>query len=315
MFVVCGEALYDLFVTGEGARGQADIDARPGGSPFNVSIGMARQGAEAALMTGLSTDAMGERLAGILDDEGVSPAYLMRTDRRTTLSLVDLDPSGSPAYAFYGNGSADTSLTGDDLPPLGEDVTGLHFGSYSIAVQPVADAFVRLAERARGLFVSLDPNVRPTIQPDMQVWRAWIDHFREVATLIKVSEEDLLLLYPDRDAADIAREWAGGAAELVVVTRGGGAVLSVRGDEAFSVSPPQVEVVDTVGAGDTFQATLLAALTVEGDPAGTLRAMDSAAVEALLTRAAMAAAITCSRRGAELPTTVEIDSFLEGRAP
>lgn len=310
MFVVCGEALYDLFVTGEGQGGQADIDARAGGSPFNVSLGMARQGADVALLTGVSRDRMGERLAGILAKEGVSAQYLLRSDRRTTLSLVDLDASGSPSYAFYGDGSADTGVTAAEMPSLGAGVTGLHFGSYSLAVPPVADAFAALAEREAGRFIALDPNVRPTIQPDMAVWRNRIDHFRRFATLVKVSDEDLSMLYPGMDPLDVARDWATGAAALVVVTRGGGEVLALHGGEVFSVTPPRVTVVDTVGAGDTFQATLLAALCAQPDPAAALRMMGRDAVEALLQRAAVAAAITCSRRGAELPTAAEIDQFM-----
>jgi len=314
MFVVCGEALYDMFVIGEGPKGQADVDARAGGSPFNVAIGMARQGAQSALLTGLSTDAMGQRLAGILAEEGVDPSCLIRTDRRTTLSLVDLDPSGSPAYAFYGDGSADTGLTFGDLPRMDAGVTGLHFGSYSIAVQPVADAFVRLAEREADRFISLDPNVRPTIQPDMAVWRTWIDHFRQFAGLIKVSQEDLEMLFPGADPFDIARGWASDGPGMVVVTQGGDSVLAVKGGEEMQVPAYVVEVEDTVGAGDAFQATLLAALTVNSDPTATLNGMSGDAVEALLHRAAAAAAITCSRRGAALPTTAEIDTFLAERA-
>lgn len=314
MFVVCGEALYDMFVTGEGAHGQFGVDARAGGSPFNVALGMARQGAEVGLLTGLSTDAMGRRLAGVLADEGVAPDYLVRTDRRTTLSVVDLGPDGAPAYAFYGSDSADCGLRVDDLPALGDDVTGLHFGSYSIAVTPVADALAALASREAHRFLSLDPNVRPTIQPDFDVWKARIDPLRRLAGLVKVSDEDLDLLYPGAAPLDIARDWAAQGPGMVVVTRGGGDVLAVRGGDTLTVAARQVDVIDTVGAGDTFQATLLAALGEHADPAAALSGMTREGVEALLGRAAAAAAITCSRRGADLPRTADIDTFLQERA-
>lgn len=314
MFVVCGEALYDMFVTGEGTNGQFGVDARPGGSPFNVAFGMARQGAGVGLLTGLSTDAMGGRLAAMLTDEGVETRYLVRTDRRTTLSVVDLDPSGAPAYAFYGTDSADCGLTAADLPPLGDDVTGLHFGSYSIAVPPVADALAGLAQREAHRFISLDPNVRATIQPDPAVWKARIDHLRRLARMVKVSEEDLELLYPGSAPIDIARDWAAEGPAMVVVTQGGGDVLAVRGADTLQVATDRVEVIDTVGAGDTFQATLLTAMTQHPDPATALSTMPREAVEALLRRAAAAAAITCSRRGADLPVTADIDTFLAERA-
>jgi len=314
MFVVCGEALYDMFVTGEGTNGQFDVDARAGGSPFNVALGMARQGAGVGLLTGLSTDAMGRRLAGMLAEEGVAAEYLVRTDRRTTLSVVDLGPDGGPAYAFYGSDSADCGLRIDDLPALGAQVTGLHFGSYSIAVTPVADALAALAARESHRFISLDPNVRPTIQSDMDVWKARIDHLRRLAGLVKVSDEDLGLLYPGAAPLDIARDWAAQGPEMVVVTGGAGDVLAVRGAETLTVSASKVDVVDTVGAGDTFQATLLAALGGHADPRAALSGMTRGGVEALLGRAAAAAAITCARRGADLPVSADIDGFLKERA-
>lgn len=311
MFVVCGEALYDLFVTGEGAKGQFDIDARAGGSPFNVALGMARQGAKVGLLTGLSSDAMGQRLAGILADEGVEPEYLVRTDRRTTLSVIDLAPDGTPAYAFYGADSADCGLAPSDLPPIAGDVSGLHFGSYSIAVTPVADALAQLATREAHRFISLDPNVRPTIQTDAEIWKARIDHLRRLAGMVKVSDEDLGLLYPGAAPLDIARDWAAEGPAMVVVTRGGGDVLAVRGGDTVQIPAHPVEVIDTVGAGDTFQATLLAALDAHPDPAAALSVMDREGIEALLHRAATAAAITCSRRGADLPLAADIDAAMQ----
>lgn len=314
MFLVCGEALYDLFVADGDAPGHLRIDARPGGSPFNVAIGLARLGAASALLTGMSDDMLGARLAAVLEDEGVSAEYLVRTGRRTTLSVVGVDGEGVPSYIFYGDGSADCGLTQADLPAIGADVRGLHFGSYSTVVEPVADAFAALAGHHRPLFISLDPNVRPTIEPDFAVWRARIDALRPLAGLVKVSEEDLGMLYPDADPVDVIRDWAQDGPALVVLTRGGDGVVGIRGTEAFRATPPAIEVVDTVGAGDTFMAALLAGVSGEADPEGALRAMSGDAVSALLDRAATAAAITCSRRGADLPTAAELDTSMKGSA-
>ena len=126
MFLVCGEALFDFFLEREVGPAAATYDARAGGSPFNVAIGLARLGQASGLLTGLSTDLLGQRLAQVLADEGVSTAYAIATDRPTTLSLVGLDTHGVPAYQFYDNGSADTGVIEADLPALGPEVSGLH---------------------------------------------------------------------------------------------------------------------------------------------------------------------------------------------
>ncbi|MEM7422707.1 MAG: carbohydrate kinase [Pseudomonadota bacterium] len=297
--LVCGEALYDLFQTDEPEPGRLTLDARVGGSPFNVAIGLARMETPAALLTGMSTDLLGDRLAAQLEREGVGTGYLVRTGRRTTLSVVGVDADGGPSYAFYGVGSADCSLTEGDLPDIGADVAALHFGSYSIAVTPVADALSALAQGCRDRFISLDPNVRPTIEPDMQIWRTRIDALRSIADLIKVSAEDLGMLYPDERPEAIIRRWAEDGAGMVVLTDGGASVYAVRGSDEIRVTPPATEIVDTVGAGDTFQAVLLSEIWRSG--AMSVREADRVTLEGWLSLAARAAAVTCTRRGADLP--------------
>lgn len=308
MFLVCGEALFDFFLDGEDGPAAATFAARAGGSPFNVAIGLTRLGHASGLLTGLSRDMLGHRLERVLSGEGVSTAYAVRTERPTTLSLVGLDAQGVPEYQFYGRGAADTGLGPHDLPPIGREVSGLHFGSYSIAVGPVADAFAGLAEAERDRFISLDPNVRPTVEPDMAVWRARLDALVPHVDLLKVSAEDLGQLYPDNAPARIAADLVGRGVGLVVVTDGGGAARgwTASGLEAAAV-PPQVAVIDTVGAGDTFQAALIARLLAhpEGPKAG-IAALDQQSLAAILDYAARAAAITCSRRGADLPRAHEL---------
>lgn len=311
MFLICGEALYDLFLAEEGGSGHLGFEARPGGSPYNVAIGMARLGEPAALLTGLSDDMLGARLAAVLAEEGVSADYLIRTGRRTTLSLVGVDETGGPSYAFYGVGSADCSLTEADLPAIGSEVRGIHFGSYSIAVQPVADAFAALAAAQAGQFISLDPNVRPTIEPDMAVWHRRIDALRRIARLVKVSDEDIGMLYPDADPVEVVREWAQDGPMMVVLTRGGLEAVAVRGQDVVRYRPPKIEVVDTVGAGDTFMAALLADLGAQADPSGHLSALTPDGIEALLRKASIAAGITCGRRGADLPTKQDLAAAMQ----
>jgi len=254
----------------------------------------------------MSSDLLGERLARVLADEGVSTAYAIPTDRPTTLSLVGLDTHGVPAYQFYDNGSADTGVTTADLPALGPEVTGLHFGSYSLAATPVADAMAALAAANRDRFISVDPNVRPTVEGDMDVWRARLAALFPLADVVKISAEDHELLWPGRSSEAVAADILGQGARLVVVTQGGEAALGWTASGLHArAQPPRVTVVDTVGAGDTFQAALLARL-LRGDPMAALAGLDAAGLAAILGYAARAAAITCSRRGADLPRAAEL---------
>jgi fructokinase len=307
MFLVCGEALFDFFLESEAGPAAATYAARAGGSPFNVAIGLARLGQPSGLMTGLSSDLLGQRLAQVLADEGVSTAYAIATDRPTTLSLVGLDTHGVPAYQFYDNGSADTGVTESDLPTLGPDVTGLHFGSYSLAATPVADAMAAFAAANRDRFISVDPNVRPTVEPDMDIWRARMAALFGLADLVKISAEDHELLWPGRSSEQVAADIIGRGAQLVVVTRGGEAALGWTASGLHATAaPPPVTVIDTVGAGDTFQAALLARLLRGSGPKAVLEAIEAESLGDMLGYAARAAAITCSRRGADLPRAAEL---------
>ena len=176
MFLVCGEALFDLFLESEAGPAAATYAARAGGSPFNVAIGLARLGQASGLLTGLSTrPARPAAVAQVLAAEGVSTAYAIATDRPTTISLVGLDTAGVPAYQFYDNGSADTGVAEADLPALGPEVAGLHFGSYSLAAAPVADAFAALArgEPRRASSRSTRTSGRPSSRTWTSGARGW----------------------------------------------------------------------------------------------------------------------------------------------
>lgn len=306
MFLVCGDTLFDFFLESEAGPSAATYAARAGGSPFNVAIGLARLGTSSAMMSGLSRDMLGQRLGAVLAAEGVSTDYIIPTDRPTTISLVGLDAAGVPAYQFYD--SSDTGVEPGDLPPLGPEITGLHFGSYSLAKAPVADALAELATRHRNLFISVDPNVRPTVVPDMSVWRARLDKLFPLADLVKISAEDLELLWPGRSADSFADDVLRRGVKLAVVTDGGETAHGwAAGGIHASATPPKVTVVDTVGAGDTFQAALISRLLRHPEgPAAALQALDPSGLGAILDYAARAAAITCSRRGADLPRASEL---------
>ncbi len=308
MFLVCGESLFDFFLESESGPGAATYDARAGGSPFNVAIGLARLGQSVGMMTGISSDLLGQRLERVLRDENVATDFIIRTDRPTTLSLVGLDTEGVPAYQFFDSDSANTGLHREDLPPLTPEVSGLHFGSFSIASAPVADALASLARDNRELFISLDPNIRPTVEPDMEVWRRRLDVLYGCANLVKISAEDLALVHPGTGADEFAAGLLDRGVGLVVVTDGGGVARGwATGGLTATASPPATTVVDTVGAGDTFQAALIACLLRRSDdPIKSLADLNGTDLAKVLDYAARAAAITCSRRGADMPRASEL---------
>lgn len=307
MFVVAGEALFDVFAAGETPTGLA-LDARIGGSPFNVAVGLARLQQPVAFFGGVSQGFLGQRLMRALAEEGVDTRCTAELDAPSTLSLVGLDAQGVPSYAFYGAGAADRLLPAEALVRVPHEARAFHFGSYAMVVEPVASTQRALVAREspRSL-VAYDPNIRLNVQPDLQVWRAALDWMLPHTHLLKVSDEDLGLLYPQVPLAELAQRWLQAGVGLVVVTQGGEGVQAWARGVHVQSAPVRVAVVDTVGAGDTFQAALLTWLAEHGrlSPAG-VRAWDAAALAAALDFAGRAAAITCSRRGADLPRRAEL---------
>lgn len=306
MIVVSGEALMDVFTAGDTPTGMA-LDARIGGSPLNVAIGLARLRQPVAFFGAISKGALGERLARALAGEGVDLRCTARLDAPTTLSLVDLDARGVPAYAFYGNGAADRSLPLAALAGV-PAAAAYHFGSYAMVVEPVAATQRALVEREHTRSViAYDPNIRLNVEPDVARWRDTLAWMLPRTHLLKVSDEDLALLFPGVEPAALAAQWLQAGVALVVVTRGAHGASAWTATHHASVQPVAVQVIDTVGAGDTFQAALLTALAERGllSPDG-LRAIGEAALREVMGFAVRAAAITCSRRGADLPRRGEL---------
>jgi fructokinase len=307
MIVVSGEALMDVFPAAVTATGLT-LDARIGGSPLNVAIGLARLAQPVAFFGAVGAGSLGARLMTALADEGVDTTCTQRLPAPTTLSLVDLDARGVPHYAFMGQGAADRLLPLEALGVVPEAAAAYQFGSYSMVVEPVAGTQRALVEREwQRSVVAYDPNVRLNVEPDVQRWRDTLDWMLPRAALVKISDEDFALLYPGRNVEDVVPEWLADGVALVVVTCGSEGAWAWTAREHVRVPPVRVAVVDTVGAGDTFQAALLAALAERGLlTRAALARLDAATVREVLGFAAQAAAITCSRRGADLPRRSEL---------
>lgn len=306
MYLVCGEALFDFFSEDDasGLASKVNFKAIAGGSPFNVAVGLRRLGVDAALFAGLSTDYLGRRLQQVLQNEGVRPDYLVDFAAPTTLAMVAVGANGSPHYSFRGEGCADRQLKLEHLPALGPEVRGLHIGSFSLVVQPIADTLLALVQRESGKrLISLDPNVRLNPEPNIELWRSRIATLVELADLIKVSDEDLSLLYPEQDPQRVIEGWLEHRCQLVFLTRGGqGATVFSRAHGTWSVPACSVKIADTVGAGDTFQAALITWLTEQQlDSVEGVQRLSREQIDGMLRFAVSAAALTCSKTGPDLP--------------
>ena len=307
MFVVCGEALFDVFATGDTPTGMA-MDARVGGSPFNVAVGLARLAQPVAFLSQVSNGFLGERLMKALAAEGVDTTTVERSDAPTTLSLIGLDAQGVPSYSFYGDGCADRLLTEDALAALPAGVKAINFGSYATVVGRTAQTQRALVEQQQGrALIAYDPNIRLNVEPALDVWRTQIDWMLPRTQLLKVSDEDLRLVWPGLAPADFAARALAQGVKLVAVTRGSEGASAWTAVASVEVPPVPVKVIDTVGAGDTFQGALLTWLA-ERDAlsASALSALSKDALGDALGFAARAAAITCSRRGADMPRRTEL---------
>jgi len=307
MMMVCGEALLDVFAAAETRTGLT-LDANVGGSPFNVVVGLARLGQPVGFFSAVSTGFAGERLMRALVAEGVDTQAIARLAAPTTLSLIGLDAQGVPSYAFYGEGCADRLLQASDMARVPPGLTVVNVGSYATVVEPTASALRALVERERGrALIAYDPNIRLNVEPELQRWRDQLVWMQTRADLLKVSEEDLDLLQPGAVLDDFATRVLAQGVKAVVVTRGAHGAVGWTAQTRVVTPPVPVTVIDTVGAGDTFQAALLTWLAENGAlSAAALASLPQQALADALAFAAQAAAITCSRRGADMPRRAEL---------
>lgn len=306
MILCCGEALIDMLPrtlpTGDGV-----FAPHAGGAVFNTAIALARLEAPASLFTGLSNDLFGRQLEAALVESGVDTRHAVRTDRPTTLAFVELS-DGQARYAFYDENTAGRMLTEADLPDLAPDVAAAFFGGISLAVEPCADAYAALMTRAATDRVTmLDPNIRPGFIRDEAAFRARLDAMMAQADILKVSDEDLRWLAGDGDVANLARGMLARGPRLVCVTEGAQGARAVSATQDVFVAAKPVTPVDTVGAGDTFNAGLLAALHEAGVLSkGAMRDLGADTLRAALGLATRAAAVTVSRPGANPPRRADL---------
>ena len=306
MILVAGEALID-FIPTRSESGAAAYLPRPGGSPYNVAIGLGRLGVPTGFAGGISTDFFGDQLLANLNHSGVSPQYVTRLDRPSTLAFASLDQA-EPRYAFYDADAADRHWQLAEGVP-GADIRAVHAGSLALVREPGVEAFEALVQRAhaRGLAVSLDPNIRAAHIRDAAGHRARLARLSAAADIIKLSQADLAWLAPGATADEYAASLLRSGPSLVVVTAGGaGATAYGRAARVHSAAEP-IQVVDTVGAGDAFMGGLLAGLSDGGHlDRAALPGLAEPALHRALKLALRVAAITCGRVGADPPWQHEL---------
>ena len=326
--LVVGEVIADAVVVDDGAEGVPSappaaagellstealrLMVRPGGSPANVAVGLARLGVAVGFAGRLSSSGLGPWLSSHLSDSGVDLSYSVVTGEAPTLAIVALDAAGLATYSFYGADTADWQWHPDELPRTERlAVAAVHTGSLATAVAPGAEAlasWIADVHAQGGVLISYDPNVRPSHIADAAAFTARARSLVRQAHLVKVSDGDMAFMHPDADPIEVARSWAGEGPELVVLTRGPRELVAFRPDGASVVGPaPSGEVVDTVGAGDAYSAALLTWLAEAGalHPGG-LAALAPADLERALEVAGRVAGVACSRPGADPPHRSEV---------
>jgi fructokinase len=306
---VAGEALVDLVPAPVGDY----FEIAPGGSPANVALGLARLGVPARLLARIADDMLGRRIREHLTHNGVQLDHAVRAQEQTSLAMVSLDADGSPAYDFRINGTADWQWTPAEVagalePGPSGPVVALHSGSLALTTPPgdgvLRDLLVRASETVT---ISYDPNCRPMLMGHPQAVLEGVHSLLGVADVVKVSSEDLRWLVPGMTPEQVVDDWLSRGPRLVAVTLGAEGVLAGT-SSGLQVRRPgvSVKVIDTVGAGDTFSAALLAGLHDAGllgaEKREALGALDYSTLDEVLHDAILAAAICCSRRGADPPT-------------
>jgi fructokinase len=301
---VCGEVLVDLIPD---AANPGERIGVIGGGPENTAIALARLGHQVEFIDGISSDKWGVAAKAELDADGVGTSFCKFSDKPTCQAIVSLDANGSASYEFVIDGTATFDFSADWLPDAYKHKPSLlHIGTLVTAIEPGAsvlfDWALQVSELAPIIF---DPNIRPAVIPDRENYREQVEKWLSISSVVKVSEDDLAWLYPDENDRDVAKKWIDSGVGVVVITRGANGMTALTCCDFAEVPGVKVEVVDTIGAGDTVGAILAEAVKNVG-----LEDMkDSGQLLTMLEKAARAAAITCSRKGAQPPTLKELNDI------
>jgi fructokinase len=269
-----------------------------GGGPANTAKAIARLGYSTYFVGGISTDGYGRMIEAELRDSGVDLSLVVRRDLPTALAIASIDDNGLARYEFELEGSASFAFDHSWLPHGEPDV--IHIGSVATLLEPGASELLHwLSEKSAPIV--FDPNVRPSIQGDQGLYRAAVERWLDYATFVKMSEDDFRWLYSESEE-ELVRSWIGRGVSIVIVTRAEKGLSAYSADFKISVDAVSVEVVDTVGAGDTIGAVVVEGLLQYGLPGLNMQTLSI-----VLSRAAKAASITCSRAGANPPWLEELD--------
>ncbi len=310
---IVGESLIDFTATSG-----LNFEGHEGGAPTNSAIATARLGQAIGFISQLSTDLFGERLLKHLEGNGVDTRWVLRSDAPSTLAFVERTPLTN-RYAFYTQGTADTQWNPATLPALPESCRFLQFGSIALLHEPAASRIIDLVQAQQGQRIVLfDPNVRLSLIKDLPAFRANIYRWSAYSNLMKFSDEDAAALAPGLSLAEAAASFmhSDSGPRAVVITRGGdGATLFRRGHAPLEIQAPKITVADTIGAGDTFDAGLTVGLLEQGvEQVAQLDSLPDAKWLAVLRFAAKAAAINCTREGANPPSRAELQVALDAQA-
>ena len=308
MILCCGEALVDMIPSPTIAGGDGFVP-HAGGAVFNTSIALGRLGVQTGMLTGLSTDMFGQQLADALKASNVDTSHVISSDRPTTLAFVRLQ-DGHATYSFFDENSAGRMLSTADLSQVSAEVSTLYFGGISLVCEPGADTYADiLAREGASRAVMMDPNIRPQFIQDIDSYRARLDAMMERTDIVKISDEDLHWMVPSPvSLKEKVNAILDRGPSVVILTRGGeGATGFLQGGTEVTVAAQRVEIVDTVGAGDTFNAGVLAKLYELGAlQKPKLRTLSPDALTQALEHGARVAAVTVSRAGANPPWADEL---------
>jgi len=281
-----------------------------GGGPANTARALARLGHDVEFIDGISRDDYGKSARAELLRDGVKLTYCLDSNKPTCTALVTLDSRGGASYDFKIEGTATFDFYESWLPdPSRYKPSLLHIGTLAAIVEPgclaLHDWAMKTAEFAPVLF---DPNIRPSVMGDRDRYEGAVEKWVAISTVVKVSDDDLEWLFPNIPPIEVAKRWVADGIAIVVITRGAAGLTAVTADEVLEVAAVKVDVIDTVGAGDTVGAVVVEAMLEQG-----VLNLHGESLRAMLDCAAVAAAITCSRAGAQPPTKSELRAALERR--